>query len=137
MANLKPITQGMQQGAQAIQDNFNALNSAKAEQSGVLIRNVSAANAAWINNGGVILYRWGALCMAKVNGQAAQDIQANSSVFVTLPSGFTPIERFIYRTPDGATVNINTNGVTIDTKQPKGNYLVWDLSWFTNDPMPK
>lgn len=136
MANLTPITQGMQQGAQAIQNNFNALNSSKADQTGVIERDVSAANSAWINNGGVILRRWGAVCMALVNGQAAQDIQANSSVFITLPSGFTPTNRYVYRPADGSTVNIRPNGITIDTKQPKGNYLVWGLMWLTNDPMP-
>lgn len=136
MANLTPITQGMQNGAQAIQSNFSALNSAKVEATNVYERDASADNSAFIKSGGVILRRTGNVCFALVNGQAAKDIQPNTDYFIKFPNGFVPSGRYVYRPADGSTINIWPQGVSSDTKIPMNNYLVWGLTWATNDPMP-
>lgn len=134
MATLTKIFTGMEKGPEAIQGNFDALNRGKVDNVNVLEKQIT--NNGWVINGGIILRRSGKVCTVFFNGQAGKDINRNSDVFLQFPAGFTPTNRYVYRTQDGKTININPSGVTTDTKFPANDYLVFEFWYLTNDDMP-
>lgn len=88
MANLTPITQGMQQGAQAIQNNFESINNSL---SGITEykKSVSIPSSDTVRDGTATFYRKGNQVRVHFNLALKKSI-GWAPVLSSIPMGYTP-----------------------------------------------
>lgn len=132
MANLTPITQGMQNGAQAINENFNTILKSNAPYVRISIDTTDP----WISDGSLIFERSGNVVVVTGSFKLKQAWYTGTTMHV-MPSGLTPTS-----TPRFAILGTNSMGYINGSKMTSlndiaaGTWVTICFSYITNDDFP-
>lgn len=139
MANLTPITQGMQQGAQAIQSNFEALSKLSQQDTGWVKMDIQNAT------GGVDLRRIGNVVYGRGTFQPTiASSLANDHLLFNIPASMQPDAGYSFGVafagglPDYLRLQIDGGKVSMIFSPDKGTQTMfqYNLIWVTAAAFP-
>ncbi|WP_282674210.1 hypothetical protein [Lactococcus cremoris] len=135
MASIKKVYRGMQNGAETINDNLEAINSELTKG----MSNFTKRTTTWSSNGINIAFTRVGLLVIGLWGGSQSHVEQGFTYTNPIPSGFRPNTqaKLVVVQSAASSFNIDTNGTVRywGVSSTNGN-LSGMLAYFTNDPFP-